>query len=299
MLNLSQLETFVAIVEMKSFRGAAKRLACSQPTISQQLRKLEETLRVTLITRDRARSIPTIEGARLLPLARGLLAAAARAHDVVTGRRLVIGASSNIGTYLLQPYVAKYARIHGGAGAIDLRIATNPEIVDRLSGGELDLAVTEWWDGRQGFSADRWRQEKMVVIVHPDHPWARKKAITPELLFGEPMVGGEAGTGTGTLLKKVFGKKASEIRITMTLGSTEAVKAAVKAGLGVSLVFASAVEDERRIGSLRVLRVSGIDISKQLFVIMPNQTSPDSSSRRFARILMSDTKNRGFPRTNS
>jgi DNA-binding transcriptional LysR family regulator len=298
MLNLSQLEIFVAIVEMKSFRGAAKRLACSQPTISQQLRKLEEALRVTLITRDRMRSIPTVEGARLLPLARGLLTAAARAHDVVTGRRLVVGASSNIGTYLLQPYVAKYARRYGGA-AIDLRIATNPEIVDRLSGGELDLAVTEWWDGRDGFSADRWRQEKMVVIVHPDHPWARKKAVTPELLLGEPMVGGEAGTGTGTLLKKIFGKKASKMRISMTLGSTEAVKAAVKAGLGVSLVFASAVEDERQSGSLCALRVSGIDISKQLFVIMPNQTPPDSSSRRFAGMLMSDPGNRDVPRINS
>lgn len=287
MLNLSQLETFVAIVDTKSFRGAAKRLACSQPTISQQLRKLEEALSVTLIARDRMHSALTTHGARLLPLARALLAAATRARDVVTGRRLVVGASSNIGIYLLQPYVADYVRAHGAASAIDLQIATNPEIAARLSGGELDLALTEWWDGRDGFSAERWRQEKMVVIVHPKHPWAKKKAVKPEWLFGEPMVGGESGTGTGTLLKKIFGKKSSKIRVSMTLGSTEAVKAAVKAGLGVSLVFASAVEEERKTGSLSVLRVSGIDISKDLFVVIPDQTPADSPSRLFARTLAS------------
>jgi DNA-binding transcriptional LysR family regulator len=287
MLNLSQLETFVAIVDTKSFRGAAKRLACSQPTISQQLRKLEESLSVTLITRDRMHSALTNHGARLLPLARALLAAASRVRDVVTGRRLVVGASSNIGTYLLQPYVADYVRDHGTASTIDLQIGTNPEIADRLGRGELDLALTEWWDGRDGFSAERWRQERMVVIVHPKHAWAKKKTVRPEWLLGEPMIGGESGTGTGTLLKKVFGKKSSEIRVSMTLGSTEAVKAGVKAGLGVSLVFESAVEEERKTGSLSVLRVSGLDISKDLFVVLPEQTPADAPSRVFARTLMS------------
>jgi len=287
MLNLSQIEAFVAIVETGSFRGAAKKLGCSQPRISQQLRKLEAALGATLVTRDRSNSTSTGNGARLLPFARNLLKSAERVHDVISGRKLVVGASSNIGIYLLQPIVARYAHECGSDKAIDLRIAGNPEIADRLSGGELDLAVMEWWDRRQGFSATRWRQEKLVVIVSPDHPWAKKKAVTPESLFDEPMVGGEAGTGTGTLLQKIFGKNASKIRISHSLGSTEAVKAAVKAGLGVSLVFASAVEQEVRAGLLRAVPISGVEINKDLFVVLPDQVPPNAPSRNFARMLMS------------
>jgi DNA-binding transcriptional LysR family regulator len=287
MLNLSQLQTFVAIVETGSFRAASERLGCSQPTVSQQLRKLEEELRATLVTRDRVNSRPTNKGARLLPFARNLLKTASRVQDVVSGRQLVVGASSNIGIYLLQPFVARYARTCGSDNAIDLRIGANPEIADRLSGGELDVAVMEWWDKREGFSATRWRQEKLVVIVPPDHPWARRKTVTPECLFQEPMVGGEPGTGTGTLLQKVFGKKASKIRVSQSLGSTEAVKAAVKAGLGVSLVFASAVEQEVEVGTLCALSIFGVDVNKDLFVVMPEDAPPDAPSKGFARMLMS------------
>jgi DNA-binding transcriptional LysR family regulator len=295
MLNLRQLETFVAVVENHGFHEAAQRLGCSQPTISQQLRKLEDTLGVKLVSRDRVNVAPTVEGARLLPLARSILGAAVRTHDVIAGRTVTVGASSNIGIYLLQPFIARYARAYGPGNSIGLQIADNPEVARRLSSGEFDLAVMEWWDGRPGFAATRWRQEKMVVITHPEHRWARRKSLPPEWLFEESLIGGEAGTGTGTLLRKVFGKNASKMKVTMTLGSTEAVKAAVKAGLGVSLVFASAVADEARLGSLRTLPVSGTPIVKDLFIVLPEDTPADAPVRRFTDLLMEKV---GHPATN-
>ncbi len=290
MLNLDQLEAFVAVVDTQGFRGAAQQLGCSQPTVSQQLRKLEEFLGVQLIARSRMLSTPTLQGARLIPLARSLLRTAARARDVVTGQRLSIGASSNIGIYLLQPYVARMAQALDSKTNIELKIASNPEIADALSRGELDIAVMEWWDKREGFTAKKWRQEKLVVIVSPDHPWAKKKTVRSSELLEEPMIGGEAGTGTGTLLETIFGKKASKMRISMNVGSTEAVKAAVKAGLGVSLVFASAVEAEVHSGSLRALAVSEVDIAKDLYLILPEQMLGDSAARRFAQILTGGAK---------
>jgi len=285
MLNLNQLKTFVAIVEAGGFREAAGRLKISQSTASQQLQKLEDELGATLVVRDRVHSSPTASGARLLPFARSLLNAAEHAHDVVAGGRLVVGASSNIGIYLLQPFVARYAREHGATNTIDLRIAPNPEIGERLSNGELDAAVMEWWDRRPGFSARLWRQEPMVVIVAPDHRFAKHKAVKPEWLFEEAMVGGEAGTGTGMLLQKIFGRRAANLPVAMTLGSTEAVKAAVRAGLGISLVFASAVESEVRTGALRALTISGIKVQKDLYVIEPEDTPPLSPSHSFSRML--------------
>jgi len=290
MLNLEQLEAFIAIVDAQGFREAAARLGCSQPTVSQQLRKLEESLGVELIARSRMQSTPTVQGARLLPLARSLLRTAARARDVVSAKRLMIGASSNIGTYLLQPYIARIARVLGPATNVDLKIASNPEIAGALSAGELDVAVMEWWDKREGFVAKKWRQEKLLVIVSPDHIWAKKKHLRPSELFDVPMIGGESGTGTGTLLQKIFGKNASKMRISLNVGSTEAVKAAVKAGLGISLVFASAVEAEVRAGTLRALPVSEVNVSKDLFVILPDQMLDDSPAQKFSNMLVEGAK---------
>jgi DNA-binding transcriptional LysR family regulator len=285
MLNLNQLETFVAIIDAGGFNEAAERLGISQPTVSQQLRKLEEDLGVTLVVRDRNQSSATPSGARLLPFARSLLSAAARMRDVVAGRRLAVGASSNIGTYVLQPFVARYVRETGSLNAIDVSLGTNPAVAERLSRGELDLAVMEWWDGRPGFTANKWHQEKIVIITRPDHRFANRKAVKPALLFEEPMIGGEPGTGTATLLREVFGKEAAALRTVMNLGSTEAVKAAVKEGLGISLVFASAVKEETRTGSLVALPVAGVRLVKDLFAILPDDTPPDAPARRFIGVL--------------
>ena len=286
MLNLNQLETFVAIIDSKSFRAAAVRLGCSQPTVTQQLRKLEESLGVSLIVRDRSRSVPTAQGALLLAPARGLLRAAKHIEDLIGGRRLVVGASSNIGIYLLQPFLFEYGQMQASTAALDLQIGSNPEIVERLTMGELDVAVLEWWDQRPGFTAYPWRKEKLVVIVNPGHPWAKRKSVRPESLFQEPMIGGESGTGTGALLRKLFRRRASDIQVGQTVGSTEGVKAAVKAGLGVSLVFASAVEEEVSAGSLKALDVSGIRIEKELFVVLPNDTPVHSPPRQFSELLL-------------
>jgi DNA-binding transcriptional LysR family regulator len=294
-LKLDQLEAFVAVVDTRGFRGAAQRLGCSQPTVSQQIRKLENSLGVSLVVRDRSQSLPSQSGARLLPLARSLLRAAARTKDVVAARRLAIGASSNIGIYLLQPFVARFAAEYGAETAVDLRVSTNPEIAACLANGESDIAVMEWWDNRPGFCARAWRRERLVVIVGPQHRWARKRTIQLSQLFEEPMIGGEAGTGTGTLLQRLFGKQASKLRVGMSVGSTEAVKEAVKAGLGISLVFASAVEEEVRTGSLRSLSVAGVDIAKDLFIIVPEQTPLDSPAQRFANMLTERARS-GKPR---
>jgi DNA-binding transcriptional LysR family regulator len=286
MLNLNQLETFIAIVDSQGFHEAAVRLGCSQPTVSQQLRKLEESLGVPLITRDRTRSVPTAHGARLVPLARSILRTAARAHDVVAAKRIVVGASSNIGTYLLQPFVAAFTRDGKPQSEIELRIASNPEIAEALSAGEVDIGLMEWWDKRSGFIAKKWRREELVVIVAPSHPWAKSKSVQQADLFAEPMIGGEPGTGTGTLLQKLFGKNAFKMRVALNVGSTEAVKSAVKAGLGISLVFASAVEDEVKAKSLCALPISGVTIAKDLFVIVPEELTADSSAQRFVQTLI-------------
>jgi DNA-binding transcriptional LysR family regulator len=105
------------------------------------------------------------------------------------------------------------------------------------------------------------------------------------MLLREPMIGGEPGTGTARLLQQTFGVDASSLKIGLELGSTEAVKQAVRAGLGISITLESAVRDEVRAGTLRAVRVENTPLAKPLFSIFPAGLSITSPAAQFHAFL--------------
>lgn len=284
-IDLDQVRSFVAVIEAGSFRDAAPRLNLAQPTVSQHVQKLEATLGHLLIERSRARATTTAAGLRFLPFAKALLRLSERAHAALDRGSLAIGASSNIGVYLLQPLVRAFTSERSAVGPIDIRIGTNPETARWLEDAEVDIALMEWWDNRPGFEAAVWRREKLVVIVPPAHPWATRKSVKKAVLLGEPMIGGEPGTGTARLLQQTFSVDASFLKIGLQLGSTEAVKQAVRAGLGISITLESAVQDEVRAGTLRALRIEETPLAKPLFSILPAGLSATSPAGQFSAFL--------------
>lgn len=266
MLNPVWLQTFLALVRQRSFQAAADDLGIAQPTVSQHLRKLEDQLGVILIARGRAGCELTGEAVAFLPHAESLMRLNEQALAAIRSLKLRVGASSNIGIYILPPYLRSFLERRDPAD-FDLLIDRNPAIAGKLESGELDMAVMEWWDGRPGFQAQSWKSEAVVAIVPPDHPLAVRSCLSRESLQGFELLGGEPGTGTGRLLNAWFGGADRVPRISRRLGSTEAVKQVVKAGLGISLVLASAVTEEVRSGSLRAIRLQDPPLHKDLFVI--------------------------------
>ncbi len=284
MLNPVWVRTFLALIDHRSFQAAAAQLHIAQPTASLHIQKLEEQLGASLFHRSRTGCDPTREAIRFLPYAQSIRQANERALAAISGERLRIGASSNIGIYLLQPHIRSYLQARH-LSAFDIVIDRNPSIAPKLEHGEVDVAVMEWWDNRPGFRCEHWRSEPVVVIVPPEHPLAARTEIDRERLSGFELLGGESGTGTGRLLAKYFGDSAQMPRISLQLGSTEAVKQAVKAGIGISLVLASAVTDEVTAGTLRAIPFLEPPLHKDLFVIWPNGVS-DTPIPAFARHLL-------------
>lgn len=286
MLNLAHVRSFLAVVDAGSFLDAARALDRSQPTITQHIRKLEASVNARLIDRRHERCRPSAAGRRFLPVARRLVEMATHAADLFTAAPLRIGASGNIGTYLLQPHLRSFADRSGHAPAIDVTIAPNPEVADGLSAGVFDLGLMEWWDDRPGFCAKTWRREDLVAIAAPDHPWAQRGTVSVDALFSEPLIGGEPGTGTGRILNGLARRGRTAPNPVLQLGNTEAVKRAVREGLGVSVVFAAAVADEVAAGTLCVRPVAGTRPAKDLLVVLPAETLPESSAARFADHLL-------------
>jgi DNA-binding transcriptional LysR family regulator len=285
MLNLAWVRTFLALVEHRSFHGAAAQLQLAQPTVSQQIRKLEQQLGVLLVQRARSGCEPTAAAIAFLPWAESLIRINQRALAAVQRDCLRVGASSNVGIYMLQPEVRTFLDGRDPAG-FELVIDRNPVIAQKLDSAELDMAVMEWWDGRPGFQWKQWRREPLVLIVPPDHRLATRTHITGEELATLDLLGGEPGTGTGRLLETCFRDRGLQPRASRQLGSTEAVKQAVKAGLGVSLVLHSAVEEEASVGSLRAIPVMQPELSKELFVIWRDSGVRHVSAPAFATHLI-------------
>lgn len=265
-MNLNQVTAYVAVLDTGGFRAAAARLGVTQGAVSQHIRRLEAELGSSLIERASSGCVCAPASAAFERYARSLLDLADRATRLFSDPELVVGAASNIGIYLLQPVIKSIGQAHAGHYRIRQRMGTNREVLDELCAGVVDVALTEWWDQRPGFEATPWRDEPLVVIVGPDHPWAGRTSVSVDELAGETLLGGEPASGTGTLLQRTLGADAARLPAAVNLGSTAAVKAAVQAGLGVSLVLAAAADAEVAAGRLHTLALDGPPLRKTLWV---------------------------------
>lgn len=283
MLNLTHVRSFLVVVDAKGIRAAAKKLELSPSTIVEHIKQLEDHLAAPLLVRQHRAVHPTQQGLRFLPYARALIGTAIRAKELIHEPVLRVAAATNIGVYLLQPPITAFRRSIGIE--VEMWIGPNPEVAERLERGVADVAAMEWWDNRAGFAATTWMLEPLVVIVSPDHRWARLKSIPPKELPKEILLGGETGSGTGRVLKEQLGDVADRLRIRSGFGSTEAVKKAVQAGAGASIVMRSSVADEVDSGRLVAKTIEGAPLAKGLKLVLPNQLPTAAPAALLVRAL--------------
>jgi DNA-binding transcriptional LysR family regulator len=281
MLNLTHARTFLSVLEHRGSRRAARNLGLAPSPVVDHIDRLEVDLGARLLVRERGKVQPTAEGARLTPLARALVATAVRARELLSGSTLREAAASNVGVFLLPPPIASFAAASGVG--VEPWIGSNPEVLRRLEEGMADVAAVEWWDGRTGFAATVWRREQLLVIVAPDHPWATRGSVAPAELDGETILGGETGSGTGTVLRQALGALADRLDIRSGYGSTEAVKRAVRAGHGISIVLAASVVDELQSGRLRAVELRKTALEKRISLVVPEGLPPTSMAMAFVR----------------
>lgn len=285
----AQVAAYLAVIDTRGFRSAAAVLGVSQGAVSQQVRRLEAEVGVRLIQRAGTGCRPAPGTEAFVRYARALADVAGRAARLFRDPELVVGAASNVGTYLLQPLVKAIGDAHAGRYRIRQHLGTNSEVLERLTLGAVDLAVTEWWDHRPGFEAKRWREEELLVIVGPAHRWWERTSLAAAELADETILGGEPATGTGTLLRARLGDTATRLPRTINLGSTAAVKEAVHAGLGISLVLAASVLPEVAAGWLRTLSVHDALLRKPIWIAHPAALVSADPAALFTQALLAAT----------
>lgn len=270
-LNLHLLRLFATVARTGSFSRAAKLLNISQPAISKGVRDFELQVGCRLLDRTRKGVRPTQEGAALARHAETLFAAERAAEDELQAMRnldsgsLRIGASTTIATYMVPEYLGIFHRAFPG---IDLHVisANTSEIAHLMQAQEIEIALVEGPVEEQNLVSEAWRTDVMSLIAAPDHRFAQASGpIDFGLLEDEILIVREPGSGTREVVAQTFSKHRIEPRRTLEIGSTEAIKQAVAAGVGVTIVSVAAIEDQVKLGKLKAIQIKGVHIERTLW----------------------------------
>jgi DNA-binding transcriptional LysR family regulator len=292
-MTLRQLEVFLAVSREKSFSLAAKKIHSSQPTLSEHISELESELGKQLFFRHgRHRVVKVTEAGRVFEQF------AERAVMAVEGARqaladldglahgsLLIGASTTPGLYVLPRIIAAFRNKYPGVD-VKLQIANSQAIEGRVRERELDLGIVGGHALRPGEEClTAGMRDELVLIVSPEHAWARRRDIPPSLLVDQPLLMREDGSATRSVTERALQGAHVKFRVAMELDHTEAIKQGVMAGLGVAFVSTYAVRGEMAAGRLHALRLRGLRLQRHFHVIHHEARRVTASARAFMELL--------------
>ncbi len=287
-LTLHRLELFLAVLETGGVAKAARARRVSQPAVSEHLRGLEQYFGVTLLERSGRGVRPTAAARALEPFARQAIQAVRQAVrtarellEVQTGS-LVVGASSTPGTYLLPGLLGRFHVQHPGV-TLTLRIENSRTIERWVADGEVDLGVIGEFPLLEGLTAAPWIEDRLVLIVPRHHRLASRRSVSHGQLHGEALIVREEGSSTQRVAQQYLAAWGGTLTPAMALGSTEAIREAVAAGLGVAIVSRLTVPgNDRRI---RTVPLAGAPWRRHLLVIERAATPLSPAARRFREFL--------------
>lgn len=269
MINLHLLRIFEAVALSRSFSQAADTLYISQPAVSKGVRELERQLGVALLDRSR-RTIRMTEAGQLLHHYAQQLFAIERAAETGLAQlrelgqgRLALGASSTIGTYMLPSLLGAFRQRYPGVQLM-LDIDGPERLIERLRKEPLDTVFVEGPIDDTDLLVAPWRTDTLVVVAAAHHPLLEWQPLGVAELLDMPFVLHERGSGTREVVEAALRERCVSLRVVLELGSTETVKQAVCAGLGLAIVSTAAIELERVAGKLVVLDVPDLVIQHTL-----------------------------------
>jgi DNA-binding transcriptional LysR family regulator len=294
-MDLRQLEVFAGVCELRSFSRAASALRLTQSTVSEHVRLLEEELGTRLFDRLSRETVPTRVGELLYGYARQMLALRSQARQAVddflgqvTGT-LLMGASTIPGEYVLPAVIGRFRERHPRV-AITLQISDTRGIVQAVLDGQVDAGVVGADPGNRVLETRPLMPDELVLVLPPGHRWSERSEVAIDELTTEPLIVREAGSGSRQALERALeatGRSLGEMHVIADMGSTSAIKQAVKAGVGVSVMSSRAAEDECRHGLLGCVRLKDLAVTRHFYVITHANRSRSPLCRAFLEFLQS------------
>lgn len=285
-----RLTVFRAVAEHLSFRKAAERLFLTQPAVTLQIKALENDLGARLFDRSANRISLTSQGAVLLRYANKIAALSSAAEQEVGSENgkfsgeLSLGVSTTIAQYVLPRLIGAFLKDHPRL-QLSVHSGNTEQVVNLLLDAQISIGLIEGPARHRGVHTEPFMRDELVLITPADFESAH---FSSQQLLASSLLMREQGSGSRhvveTALEKA-GYKLKAFRRVMDLDSTEAIKSAVEAGLGIGFVSRWAITKELELGALKIAQVRGLQIARHFSLLTrsgPEMQGPSEAFRIFA-----------------
>ena len=290
--TLRQLKVFEAVARLLSFSRAAEELHLTQPAVSTQIKKLTDHAGLALFEQLGKKIHLTPAGVEMLHSSRVIIQQFKEVEEAMTQFKGVSGGKLNVavisaGDYFFPRVLVEFASRHAGV-TLNFGVCNREELLEQLLLNQTDLAIMVRPPQDMDTVNEAFAPHAYLIVAPPDHPLARKQRIPMSQMAKEPFVVREKGSDTWHSMEDGLGSHLANLNIAMEIKSTETIKQAVIAGMGVSFLSSHTVSRELQLGSLVALDVQGLPLMLNWYVVHRKNKRLPPVAQAFKNFLMTD-----------
>lgn len=270
------MEALISLAEERSFSRAAKKMLLTQPALTKNIKNIEDSLEAKVVHRSTGGIVLTAAGKILYDYAGRILRLRNEAKEKIiqlrenTGGDIYIGASTIPATYILPRALSLFRKKHPDIRA-HIKAADSEETINMVLDKQVEIGFIGKNPLNKKLTAQSLWKDQLILVVPPNHRWCKKKTITMQELLAEPFVIREKGSATrdilGACLKDTFSISLAQLNVCAEIGSSEAIKEAVIAGLGFSVISVHAVARELAQKLLFAVSLPGCTIERHFYLV--------------------------------
>lgn len=274
-MNFHQLHIFYTVAEKGSFSAAAQALHMTQPAVTMQIQSLEDYFGTKLLHRSTKKIELSEAGRTLLPHAKRSVELVRQTDEAMSAftqmlqGRLQLGASLTIGEYVLPRMLGPFARQYPDISIV-MKVMNTTQIMDDILKHQLNFGLIEAPIHHPDMIVEPVMQDELKLIVPAGHALADRGEVELEDVMAYPFVLREKGSGTRQVMEDQLQKKnidPQDMNVVMELGSTGAVKSAVEAGVGITMLSPSSVQHELALGLVHIVEIRELEFKRQFYAI--------------------------------
>ncbi len=295
-MDIHHLRVFVSVFKNRSFSKASEGLYLSQPTISDHIKAMEDELDCKLFDRLGRTIIPTREAEVLYIYAMEIIEKTNNIKEVICqfkkeiAGELIIGASTIPGTYLMPSIMASFQKKHPSV-SFQIPVSDSRGIIERVLKNELLVGIVGAKLNNEKITYIPFMEDELILVSAPS--LIKNHIITLRELIKIPMILREEGSGTRRETEKILegkGVTIEDIKIAGIFGSTDAVKQAVKAGLGISILSRLSVTDELKFKTIKEIKINGIEMKRKFYIITHRKRTLPTVYKIFLEHIKAESK---------
>jgi LysR family transcriptional regulator, low CO2-responsive transcriptional regulator len=291
-LTLRQLKVFESAARHLNYTRAAEELFLTQPAVSMQVKQLEESLGVALFEQLGKRLHLTDAGREVLGYARAVTQQLDELETVLnrlkglSGGRLRISVATTA-NYFIPTLLGTFARRYPDV-TVSLDVTNRETLLRQLSENTVDLVIMGQPPAEADVEAEAFMENPLVIVAPPEHPLARQMKIPLKRLQDEVFLVREPGSGTRIAMERFFSERDIRLKTGMEVGSNEAIKQSVQAGLGLGLLSRATIEQELELKRLTVLDVAEFPIMRHWYLVHRRGKRLSAAAETFKRFALKE-----------